>query len=238
MKSLPAFLVSGLLAVSSLVGAEAVSTSRLADPRGGRVGWARLMTPDRQSGMHSDRDPGLASFIASQTSLNLDSNWQQIEANDLTKLCAFPFLYTKGLDTVSNARDLKNLQEYFQRGGFICIDPCVSGWNSAMTETFLRKHREWFARVIPGSTLRELPDSHAVFHCYFSVGVDDLFTPGMISHGAVKPPHIGLQGVFLEDRLIAVIFISGLECGWPQDPQRQPGCMKMLVNTYVYAMTR
>jgi hypothetical protein len=92
--------------------------------------------------------------------------------------------------------------------------------------------------LIPGTVLRELPDTHEIYRCYFDVKVDDLFPKGLISSGPPKPPRIGLQGVFLGDRMIAVVGTNGLECGWPQTPQRQPGCMKMIVNMYVYAMTR
>jgi len=94
-------------------------------PRGGRVGWARLITPGGQSGVHSDRDPTLASFIGRQTSLNIDSNWRSVAPRDLEQLCTYPFIYTKELATISDPRDLQNLREYLQRGGFFCVDPCT-----------------------------------------------------------------------------------------------------------------
>lgn len=206
--------------------------------RGGRVGWARLITPDSGWGIHNDQDPKLASFIRTQTTLNIDPVWYSVDPENLEKLCAYPFVYAKNLLPVSDRSELKNIQEYLRRGGFLCIDPCTANFSVADRENFMRRHAEWFARMIPGSFLRELPDSHPIFRCYFSVGVEDLFTPDMIRLGAVRPASIGMQGVFLGDRLIAVISTSGLECGWPQTAQRVPGCMKMIVNAYVYAMTR
>jgi hypothetical protein len=209
-----------------------------ADPRGGRVGWARLITSDAGWGVHSDQDPKLASFIRSQTSLNIDPIWYSVRPSDLKELCAYPFVYVKDLTRVSDPSGESNLQEYLRRGGFICVDPCTARFSAVETELFFEKHEKWFARLFPTAVIRTLPDAHEIFRCYFTVGVDDLFTPDMIRAGAVKPPQIGMRGVFEGDHLIAVISTSGLECGWPQTPQRMPGCMKLIVNAYVYAMTR
>jgi hypothetical protein len=60
----------------------------------------------------------------------------------------------------------------------------------------------------------------------------------MLRAGASKPPDSGLIGIFQGDRMIAAICTDGLECGWPETPQRATGCMRMIVNIYVYAMTR
>jgi hypothetical protein len=206
--------------------------------RGGRVGWARLLTPAGQSGIHSDQDPKLARFIGKETSLNIDPVWYTVGPDDLAKLCSFPFLYVKDVAAISSARDLENMGEYLRRGGFVLVDPCVNGYTQGQRDAFVQRHVKWFARVSPGSVVRELPDSHAIYRCYFNVGVDDVFSPDMIRAGAPKQSQIGLLGVFQGDRMIAAISLSGLECGWPQTPGRMPGCMKMIVNAYVYAMTR
>lgn len=232
--------LASLLACMLLLGMATVETAGAASapkPRGGRVGWARLITPSGQWDIHSDRDPDLAEFIRKQTSLNIDPTWNAVDAGDLEKLCAYPFIYAKDLSRVMSQHDLGNIGEYLRRGGFILIDPC-SATASFSADSFLRQHGELFSRLLPGSTVRELPDSHEIFRCYFTVTVDDLFSPDMIRAGASKPPKIGMLGVFQGDRLIAVISVSGLECGWPQTPGRTPGCMKAIVNTYVYAMTR
>ena len=92
--------------------------------------------------------------------------------------------------------------------------------------------------MLPGCAVRELPDDHEIFRCYFTVSVDDLFPPDLLAQGVPKPPRIGMQGVFLGDRMVAVICDSGLECGWTPTPARVPGCKQMIANIYVYAMTR
>lgn len=236
--SLPRLIRRFVLLVAPMFAATLLAEPTSSPPRGGRVSWGRLIVSHVDWGAHSDRDPRLAAFIRASTSLNIDPDWHMIAPSDFQQLCAHPFVYTKDIAGIRNGRDIANLQQYLQRGGFICIDPCVSGWTPSRKETFIRQHAEWFARLVPGSVVRALPESHALFHCYFDVTIDDLFTPDMLRAGASKPPDSGLIGIFQGDRMIAAICTDGLECGWPETPQRATGCMRMIVNIYVYAMTR
>jgi hypothetical protein len=206
--------------------------------RGGLVGWARLATPDSAWALHSDQDPKLAEFIRSQTSLNIDPVWYTARPGELGELCTYPFIYVKDLTRLNAPDHLKNVQEYLRRGGFLCIDPCVNGFSPTKKLALIRRHADLFKTLFPDCVVRELPDSHEIYRCYFSVTVHELYTPDMIKRGATKPPNIGLRGVFLDNRMIAVISTTGLECGWPETPQRAPACMKMIVNSYIYAMTR
>jgi hypothetical protein len=204
----------------------------------GRVGWGRLITPTTQWGRHGEQDPRLTEFIAAQTKLNLDRAWYPVTADKLDQLCRYPFLFAKDLLRIASPEHLRNLQEYVRRGGFICIDPCVNGFSPGEKETLARQYGQLFTRLFPACTMRVLPDEHEIYHCYFSVTVDELYPPQMIRAGAIKPPRIGLRGIFLDDRMIAAVSITGLECGWPETPDRVPACLKMITNIYVYAMTR
>ena len=228
-------LLATCLGAGPLVGAGEASAEI---HRGGQVGWARLVTPDSRWDLHSDQDPKLASFIRSQTSLNIDPVWYSVKPDDLAQLCVYPFIYVKDLTRIRNDTHLHNIQEYLQRGGFVCIDPCVNGFTPEKKQALIDRHAVLFKKIFPDSAVRELPDDHEIYRCLFPVTVDGLYTPDMLVRGAVKPPVIGMCGVFRGDRMIAVISINGLECGWPQTPQRMPACMKMIVNSYVYAMTR
>jgi hypothetical protein len=227
-----------VLLVASVSTAAASESASPPSARGGRVSWGRLIVSHADWGAHSDRDPQLAAFIRAGTSLNINPDWHMIAPGDFPQLCAHPFVYTKDVAGIRSGRDVANVQQYLQRGGFVCIDPCVNSWSASRKTDFIRQHAEWFARLVPGSVTRLLPENHALFHCYFDVKIDDLFTPDMLRAGASKPPDSGLFGVFLGERMIAAICTDGLECGWPQTPQRTVGCMRMIVNIYVYAMTR
>ena len=207
-------------------------------PLGGRVAWGRLVTGSWSWTVHSANDPLLARFIREHTSLNIDPTCYAADPARLEQLCAYPFIYVKDLWHIRDAGDLRNIQEYLRRGGFICVDPCKAVLNAADVAAFPRQQAQWFTRLLPGCAVRELPDDHEIFRCYFTVRIDDLFPPQMLAQGATKPPRIGMQGVFLGERMVAVICDSGLECGWTPTPQRVTGCKEMIANIYVYAMTR
>lgn len=228
-------MLVGCAGVCSLLGAKEAPAEV---HRGGQVGWARLVTPDSRWNLHSEQDPKLAAFIRSQTTLNIDPVWYSVRPDRIEQLCAYPFIYVKDLTRMGSQEHLKNIQEYLQRGGFICIDPCVNGFSPEKKLALIQRHADLFKKLFPESEVREFPDDHEIYRCFFPVTVDGLYTPDMISRGAVKPEAIGLRGVFRGDRMIAVISINGLECGWPETPQRVPACMGLIVNSYVYSMTR
>jgi hypothetical protein len=50
----------------------------------------------------------------------------------------------------------------------------------------------------------------------------------------------GLTGIYYQDRMVGLISLSGLQCGWDRmnpEPGHNVECMKMLVNIYTYALT-
>lgn len=223
-------LVVVTVALGSITHAQPVS-----EPRGGRVAWARMITPSPYWNFHTDRDPGLANFIRKETTLNIDPTWYSVSPAHLEQLCRIPLIYVKDLSHVRSDAELQNIQEYLKRGGFLCIDACSTPPRTPDMEVYFRRNREILERLIAGSEVRQLPENHAIYHCYFDVQRD-----------AIQPPkkqrptdeHEGLYGVFDGQRMTGIISMYGLECGWPETPARVPACMKMIVNIYVYAMTR
>lgn len=222
-----------VLASASMHGAESK-----ADPfraRGGRVDWARLMTPDSRWDQHSDRDPDLADFIRKNTSLNIDTKWYAANPAHLAELCSYPFIYAKDLTRVRDPQHLANIREYIARGGFICVDACATAAITPNMEAYYRGNCDIFKRMFPKAEIRHLPETHGIYTCYFTVQERDIYTRDMGVH--VPGAHDGMYGVFDGDRMIAVISMYGLQCGWPQTPMRTPGCMKLILNTYIHAMT-
>ena len=220
-------LLKGLLAVV-LAANFAMASS---PPQGGRVSWGRMMTT-RDWNIHSDRDPDLAAFIKKETTLNIDPTWYAADPGELEQLCRHPLLYVKDLSYVRRQQELENIGEYLKRGGFLCIDTCIAHTDM---EAYYRRNREILQRLVPDGELRPLPESDPIYHCYFDVSRADIFTPDM---GPTPPgKHDGVYGLFEGDRMVAVVSMYGLECDWPQTPKRTRGCMKMIVNMYVCAMT-
>jgi hypothetical protein len=203
--------------------------------RGDRVDWARLVTPNKDWDIHGDRDPALAQFIRANTSLDIQRSPDPVNPAHLDELCRHPFIYAKDLRWVSDATQLTNIGEYLRRGGFMCVDACATEAVNPDMEIYLRENSAIFKRIFPGAEIRKLPETHGIYNCYYKLSRADVYTADMGNQ--TRCANYGLYGVYLEDRMVAIISMYGLECGWPQTPQRTTGCMKFILNMYMYAMT-
>lgn len=207
--------------------------------RGGRVGWARLKTPAEHWRRHSSSDATLSDFIREQTTLNMDSDWRAADPENLDELCAIPFLFSTGLGPIESARSLENLGEYLSRGGFLLVDSCINRNITPDPDKFLADNTAVFRRLLPAAAVRQLPNNHPVYDCYFT----PKNRPPHTYNGNVYDPRWsrhGLYGVFVGERLASIISLSGLQCGWDRmisPPGHPEECMRMVVNLYVYAMT-
>ena len=235
-------LVSLLLAAGGLR-AESDYTSPVnsAPPRGGRVGWARLISDDPEWQRHTRSDNNLSDYIKNRTSLNLDPVWHTADPTKLDDLALYPLIFSTGLATIRDASRQKNLSEYLGRGGFLIVDSCINHDVTPDPDVFLADNTAIFRAILPGCVVRAFPPGHELYSCFFNLREK----PPHTYHDAVYDPRWArhpLYGVFTSTgRLAAVLSLSGLQCGW----DRMPGpnghteqCMQMVVNIYVYAMTR
>lgn len=237
---LPLFLL--VLLAAGLLQAHAADASPNPDlPRGGRVGWARLISDDPEWSRHSRSDDALANYIKTRTSLNLDPVWHTANPAKLDDLALYPLIFSTGLATLRDAARQKNLSEYLGRGGFLIVDSCINRDVTPSPDAFLADNTAIFQAILPGCTVKAFPVGHDIYSCFFALRDK----PPHTYHDAVYDPRWArhpLYGVFTAtDRLAAVLSLSGLQCGW----DRMPGpdghteqCMQMVVNIYVYAMTR
>jgi hypothetical protein len=203
--------------------------------RAERVGWARLATTNPDWQIHSDRDGALAQFIRNNTSLDISTSASAANPARLEQLCCHPFIYAKDLRRIGDAAQLANIGEYLRRGGFMCIDPCATESVNPDMEVFLRDNIAIFNRMLPGARIQKLPATHGVYTCYFKLSRADVYTADMGNQA--RCANYELYGVSVDERMVAILSMYGLQCGWPQTPLRTAGCMKFILNLYVYAMT-
>jgi hypothetical protein len=227
-----------LLGVALSAGFDARTVSA-AEARGGRVGWARIITPNSAWNRHADTDPTLTQFIRRQTSLNLDPTWYSADPASVDQLCTYPLIFTNNLTDITDPVHWKNLAEYVRRGGFIFVDSCINTTITPDPDVFLARHIALMKTIAPGAVVRELPANHDIYRQYFTVADTPPHTFMRNIYNQAWARH-GLYGVFAGDRLISLISLSGLQCGWAGTYTRPHAeeCMKMVVNIYVYAMTR
>jgi len=207
--------------------------------RGERVGWARLKTPSKYWFRHATGDPVLMQFFRESTSLNIDPTWYAADVEKLDQLCKYPLLFSQGVHMVDSPKGRENLAEYIRRGGFLLIDSCINHGVTPDPDIFLALQEQFLQTILPGARVLPLPGNHAVYRTYFQI------------QGG-EPPHTyfnnvydkewrkhGLYGVFIDSRMVGIISLSGLQCGWDRmiaPPGHDVACMRMLVNIYIYAM--
>ncbi|HKB90511.1 MAG TPA: DUF4159 domain-containing protein [Opitutaceae bacterium] len=220
---------------------DAPPTHETVVPRGGRVGWARLITANGHWKRHARSDSVLSDFIRTQTSLNMDTTWYAADPADLKQLSAYPVIFSNGIETVTDPQSLKNIGEYLKRGGFLLIDACINPWVTPDPDQFLAENTMLMTHILPGVTIRELPNDHDIFSSFFTMDIRPPHTRGpRFRTDWDRWERHGILGVYDGDRLVATITVSGLQCGWDGFGQTHQAeiCMQMIVNIYVYAMTQ
>ncbi len=238
-------LIRGLLAFTLSIALFApifllAQTGSPSDPvfRGGKVEWARLKTSGQHWKRHADFDLNLLQFIRDHTSLNIERVWYSASATKLDELCSYPFLFTDNLQRLSSPEERRNVGEYLRRGGFILIDACVNTQINPNPDLFMRAQLDVLRAEFPDLRSEPLPSDHQIFSIYFKMAQFPPQTrPGNSwSDGPTRPLRLLVSG----DRVIGVLTLSGLQCGWAGFASAGVGtqCMQMMTNIYIYAITR
>ncbi len=141
-----------------------------------------------------------------------------------------PFLFMNGHnDFVLSETDLENLRIYFQHGGFLFTSGCCT--NAAFPIAWRRE----LARVFPGEQVKRLPYDHPIYSSFYKLD-------------RIRCLHnnreIFVEGLFWQDRLVAVICEEGLCCAFAENNSCNVGRgmspedgKQLALNIAVYAMT-
>jgi hypothetical protein len=187
-----------------------------------------------------EEDPVLASFIRTQTDLNIDRTTYAADPSNLAQLCTYPLVFTNNIYHVTDPAAQRNLAEYAHRGGFIWVDFCHNLGGAGRTpgkfDLFFDETAAWFAKVFPGAQLRELPRTHDIYRSYFKIDLPVLWSktdrwPWVSRHG--------MYGVFEDEKMVGLVGLCAVMCSWNSDPapiitERK----RLVVNILVYTMTR
>jgi hypothetical protein len=204
--------------------------------RGGRVEWARLKHGGEYWDRHAESDDALLSFIRSNTTLGIDPVWHSAPASDLGAMAQYPFLFADTLRYLKPAEQ-RNLTEYLRRGGFILIDACGNNTINPSPELFLSDHLRILKAMFPDFHCDELTPTHEVFSIYFKMkSFPPQTRPGDSSW--LMGPTNPLRLLYAGDRVIGIMSMSGMQCGWSGVGKDQVSPMMMVTNIYLYAITR
>jgi hypothetical protein len=214
--------------------------------RGDRVGWARLKTPSQHWKRHAGSDKILTTFFRDQTTLNIDPVWYVADADDLSQLSQYPFLFSQGVANIVSTQGKKNLAEYIRRGGFVLVDACHDSRVTPDFDAFLSEQIAFYALTLPQARVVSLPNTHEIYTCHFKIPNGKPMHTFMANVFDENKARHGLYGVMLGSRMVGVISLCGWQCGWDHVTEyaytypegTDVACMQMVVNIYVYAMTQ
>lgn len=141
-----------------------------------------------------------------------------------------PFLFMNGHnDFKFTDEELENLRIYLEHGGFLFASGCCT--NPAFPTAWRREMN----RLYPNESVRKLPYDHPVYRSFYRIDrVRSLH----------RNQNVYFEGLFIEDRLVAVICEDGLCCAFSADNSCNVGRgispeegKKLALNLAVYAMT-
>ncbi|MCO6454573.1 MAG: DUF4159 domain-containing protein [Pirellulaceae bacterium] len=140
-----------------------------------------------------------------------------------------PFLFMNGHnDFTLTDEELANLRTYLQHGGFLFGSGCCT--NPAFPKAWRREMQRLFSQPV-----KRLEYGHPIYECFYKLG-------------EIRSLHrnttVYVEGLYLEDRLVAVLCEDGLCCAFSADNTCNVGRgirpeegKKLALNIAVYAMT-
>jgi hypothetical protein len=145
--------------------------------------------------------------------------------------------------------EINNLDNYLRNGGFIVMESLEPELNNNQGEASLKKMMR--DTLKEDSRFLPIPNSHSLYHCYFDFsdgppqGTENKIShtsttgdAGATARELIMPnPLPYLEGIFLDDRLVAVYSGKGYGKKWKSMSNNEPQ-QKMGVNMVVFALTQ
>jgi hypothetical protein len=192
-------------------------------------------TPDIWN-VHPAGDVVLRRKLRELTNINISMEPKVVRLGDFDELCRYPFVFmtSEGFFRLPD-KELKNMREYLERGGFILADDCV--YNGQ--DRFFRCYRKILDDLFPDNPMRHIPVDHEIYHIYFDFGqAGSPHMQGVHMHEG-KP---GAWGLFEPGtgRIMAYLDPGDIHCGWvckfwPMDKNIQ--AIKMGINVLIYFLS-
>jgi hypothetical protein len=168
---------------------------------------------------------------------------------DSRKIFETPFVYII-TDVAFELTEIerKNFGDYLRKGGFAVIDNGTPQYEMGQAEASLRQ----MLRDSLGNDAKfqPIPNDHPLYHCFFDFDgpvqgseIDMTSTSTVGDQGALArnqsmaKPVLYLEGIWLENRLVAVYSDKGYGIKWKEMTYNEPQ-LRMGVNMVVFALTQ
>ena len=205
--------------------------------------WARVkfkcVEPDPQEPWNIEPkiDERFLTHLERFSSLKVDKTWNVVPLDNLEKMSKFPLLFmtASGTPDLSDT-ELKNLKEYLDRGGTLLADD--SHWPEKGGNIFFRGMKKYFDRMYPKLTVKPLPLSHPVLHCFFEIPYGYYFKL-YYKEDKSDMSSSGLWALLDEKGRCMVLFSLLVQNTWGGDfsPAHLEESVKIGVNLVIYSMT-
>ncbi len=170
--------------------------------------------------------PNMLMEFNKRTKIETDSQQEIVSLED-EKLFNFPFIFLTGHGNITlNEREIKNLREYIEKGGFLYVDD-----DYGMDEYFRREIK----KVFPEEELVEVPYSDDIFHIFYNFANG---APKIHEHYEGAPRCYGIY----KDEVIVVFYTynTNISDGWVEThkdpPEKREEAFRMGVNIILYAL--
>ena len=138
--------------------------------------WWRSETPEAP--WHHDFPDGDTMFPTSLvrlTTVETSPESFQIVDIDSKELFKYPFIYISEPGFLDlRPADVKNLKEYFDRGGFLLLDDFRG---NASDRTHWQNMEEQMRKIFPDRQIKPVTASHQIFQTFFDVNPDGMEPP-------------------------------------------------------------
>ena len=167
---------------------------------------------------------------------------------DSRKLFECPFVFLcvdEGFELTGI--EAKNFGEYLRRGGFAVLDNGTPTEEYGAAEASLKN----MLTIALGNDAKFLPipSSHPLYHCYedfnsppngSEIDYSMVVAEGLTTYknrGTMSKQVLYLEGIWIDDRLVAVYSDKGYAAKWAENSNNEPQ-LKMGVNMVVFALTQ
>ena len=140
---------------------------------------------------YPDGDTMFPDNLGRLTTVTTDPNSYQIVDIDSKEMFKYPFVYMSEPGYLNLLpEDVKNLREYFDRGGFLLMDDFRG---TAENSWQYDNMAEQMAKVFPDRQIERVPPSHPIFHTFFDLNPADMVAPYFLAGESGPVEFLGIS---------------------------------------------
>ncbi len=196
------------------------------------LAWGTILEPSKKRSIIQ-----LARWINDHTNIEAKVDDQMyLDSQDLFKA---PFVYiTTDRAFELTEHEAASLARYLRNGGFVVADNDLPQMHHGPAEASLRQmFRHALGR---DARFQRIPNNHPIYHVFFDLGGPpaggEVGVGTSLNRAGRRSSH-WLEGIYLDDRLVAVYSDKGYGAFWEKETENEPH-VKLGINLVLFALTQ